>query len=112
MPLWNSLEVSVRNRNRMAVIAHQLENTGKYYMVFYRNSSKAPAGHWNIYERNSNGDRGRFLAAFVIDDKTFTSTCKTDWQNLPPSDPAALELEKSIKQGLEETKWMMEQREK
>jgi hypothetical protein len=112
MPLWNSLEVSVRNRGRMAVIAQQLETTGKYYMVFWRNSSKAPAGHWNIYERSSDGGKGRFLAVFRIQEGSFKITCQTDWQNLPPSDPVALELENLIQQRMEATKWMMEKREK
>jgi hypothetical protein len=112
MPLWNSLEVSVRNRGRMAVIAHQLETTGKYYMVFWRNSSKSPAGQWNIYERSPDGGKGRFLALFRIQENSFKITCQTDWQNLSPSDPVALELENLIKQGLEATKWMVEKREK
>lgn len=96
----------------MAVIAHQLETTGKYYMVFWRNSSKSPTGQWNIHERSPDGGKGRFLALFRIQENSFKITCQTDWQNLSPSDPVALELENLINQGLEVTKWMVEKREK
>ena len=81
-------------------------------MAFWRTGSRAPIGRWHIYERNPDGERGRFLALFTIENKNYGTTLQTDWNNLPPSDPVALELEHMVKEGLEETKWMMEKREK
>lgn len=96
----------------MAVVAQKLENSGKFYMAFWRTGSRAPIGRWNIYERNPDGERGRFLALFTIENKNYGTTLQTDWNNLPPSDPVALKLERMVREGLEETQWMMEKREK
>ncbi|NEQ42041.1 MAG: hypothetical protein F6K00_00165 [Leptolyngbya sp. SIOISBB] len=114
MAAFNDMDLFCRKRYCIAVIAHRLEKSRRFYPVFYRNSSKSPHGDWKIFERNPDGTKGRYLAELTVtsEDKKVRIDCQVAWRHLPPSDPVASELEAMIKEGIGETRWIMEQREK
>jgi hypothetical protein len=96
-----------RNYVRLSIIAQKLEDTGKFYMVFWKPKSKAPNGRWKVYELKSSGEPGRFLAHLYITNDTYEITCSTEWRHLSPSDSLGIDLEKHLNDGLASTKWIL-----